>query len=479
MEAFRRPAIIRPVILCGGVGTRLWPVSRQTFPKQLLPVNSNRSLLQETAARLSGEQFAPAIVIGGEDQRFFVKRQLEDAKVEAIILEPVRRNTAAAATLAAAWTQSKSRDELLLLMPSDHVIADQYAFLAAISIGLPYAERGSIVTFGAQPTEPNTQYGYIEADTVAHPDDGAFPISRFAEKPDSSTAANYLASGRFFWNAGIFLLKASTLIEEMRDFLPSSLDSIVQSMDAATIDGVFVRPQPEVFAAADNISIDHAIMEKTSRGMVVPVQMQWSDVGSWDAAWKLGPKDGHGNVSQGDIVTIDTKRSLLRSEGGAVVAAIGLDQMAVIALRDAILVAPLDRVSEVKDIVEGLAQSGREVVMSPSKVARPWGSYESVANGPEFQVKHIIVEPGERLSLQSHIHRSEHWVIVRGTAEVTVDDKVSSLHENQSIYIPVGSKHRLANPGDIPLELIEVQCGSYLGEDDITRYEDQYGRVNS
>jgi mannose-1-phosphate guanylyltransferase/mannose-6-phosphate isomerase len=467
------------VILCGGAGTRLWPVSRQTFPKQLLPVTGDQSLLQQTAARISGDAFAPAIIVSSEEQRFFIKRQLDaiGVSVEAILLEPSGRNTSAAAALAAAWIRAAGRDELLLLMPSDHVIGDRDAFVKAIEIGAVHAEKGAIVTFGATPSEPNTQYGYIEVDTNQASPNGAFPIVRFVEKPDGERATEYVASACFFWNAGIFLAKASSLLDEMREFLPDSLESITRAVADSSVDGVFVRPQAEAFNAAENISIDHGIMEKTSRGVMVPVQMEWSDVGSWDAVWKLGAKNDAGTVLQGDVVAIDTRDSLLRAEGGALVAAVGLDKMAVIAVRDAVFVAPLDRVSEVKKVVDALKGHERDRLTSPPKVSRPWGSYETVADGPRFQVKHIVVDPGERLSLQKHVHRSEHWVVVRGAAEVTVGDDISILQENQSTYIPAGTTHRLANPGKVPLELVEIQCGPYLGEDDIQRFDDEYGRV--
>lgn len=472
--------IIRPVILCGGAGTRLWPVSRQQFPKQLLPVTGDRSLLQQTAARLSGSIFAPAIVVSGEDHRFFIKRQLQDSgnAVEAILLEPVGRNTAAAAAFAASWIHAAGRDELLLLVPSDHVIGDRQALVEAIQTALTHAEQGAIVTFGAQPTGPNTQYGYIETDVDKRFPDGALPIARFHEKPSAAKAAEYLATGRFYWNAGIFLMKASALLDEMRRFLPSSLEAISEAVAGATTDGLFVRPSAEAFTRAESISIDHAVMEKTARGIVVPVQMQWSDVGAWDAVWALADKDQFDNAVSGDVVAVDTRNSLLRSDGKAVVAAIGLDKMAVIAVSDAVLVAPLDRVSDVKPVLEQLKREGRACVDLPARVARPWGSYETVASGAGFQVKRIIVDPGERLSLQSHTHRSEHWVVVQGTAEVTVGERVSLLKENQSTYIAAGVRHRLANPGESALEIIEVQCGIYLGEDDITRYDDQYGRAD-
>ena len=469
---------IRPVILCGGAGTRLWPLSRQQFPKQLLPVVGEQTLLQQTAARLSGDLFAPAIIVSGEEQRFFIKRQLQEsgAAVGAILLEPAGRNTAAAAALAAAWVRAAGRDELLLLTPSDHVIGNGEAFLAAIRTGGPQAEAGAIVTFGAEPSGPNTQYGYIEA-KADQLGDGAFPIARFHEKPSAEKAAQYLATGRFYWNAGIFLVKAGVLLDEMRQFLPTSLDAISEAVASAETDGLFVRPSAAAFERAENISIDNGIMEKTVRGVVVPVQMDWSDVGSWDAVWKLADKDPDSNAVTGDVVAVDTRNSLLRSDGNAVLATVGLDNMAVIAMSDAVFVAPLDRAADVKPLLEKLKQTKRDCVEMPARVARPWGSYETIANGPRFQVKRIIVDPGERLSLQSHVHRSEHWVVVRGAAEVTVGDKVSILQEDESTYIPAGTKHRLANPGKVPLELIEVQCGGYLGEDDITRFDDQYGRV--
>ena len=468
--------VIRPVILSGGSGTRLWPLSRQSFPKQLLPVTGGQSLLQETAARVSGQDFAPMVVVGGEDQRFFIRRQLEsiDAAVEAILLEPTGRNTSAAAALAAAWLRSKGADELMLLMPSDHVIGNRDALLQAIQVGIPHAEAGAIVTFGATPDHPSTQYGYIEA--AKEDTGGTFRIARFVEKPGAATAAAYLEQGGFYWNAGIFLAKASTLLDEMREFLPGSLEAISRAIGDATIDGLFVRPDADAFASAENISIDNGIMEKTSRGVVVPVQMDWSDVGSWDAVWKLGAKDAAGNLVEGDVVTVDTHNSLLRSDG-AMIAALGLENIAVVAARDAVLISPLDRVADLKALAAEIQLANPERLATPPKVARPWGSYETISEGKRFQVKCIIVDPGQSLSLQSHVHRSEHWVVVRGSAQVTVGDDVAILQENQSTYIPAGTKHRLANPGKVPVELIEVQCGPYLGEDDIERFDDEYGRA--
>lgn len=470
---------IRPVILCGGAGTRLWPVSREQFPKQLLALTGEMSLLQHTAERFAGPDFAPALIVSAEEQRFFIKRQLHDAGVaiEAILLEPVARNTAAAIGLAAAWLSSTNRDELMLVVPSDHVIGDQDAFIEAVRIAASHAARGAIVTFGVKPTEANTQYGYIEAEATRSSSDGALPIASFHEKPDAARAAQYLESGRHFWNCGIFLVKASTYLDEMRLFLGESFEEITKAVGGASRDDVFLRPNAEHFARAQNISIDHGIMEKTHKGVVVPVDMRWSDVGAWDAVWKLGEKDADNNVTYGQVLAVDTRNSLLRAEGNAIVTGIGLDSLAVIAVRDAIFVAPIGRASQVKDIVAKLKGGEQDYTALPAKVARPWGSYETIASGPRFQVKHIVVDPGETLSLQMHYHRSEHWVIVRGSAEVTVGDQVLILQENESTFIPAGTRHRLANPGKVPVEVVEIQCGPYLGEDDIVRFDDQYGRA--
>jgi mannose-1-phosphate guanylyltransferase/mannose-6-phosphate isomerase len=464
--------------MSGGAGRRLWPLSRQTFPKQLLPIAGQESMLQATAARVLGSPFSRPIVVAGEEHRFFVKRQLESVGlgVDAIILEPFGRNTAAAAALAALWALANGKDDMLLLMPSDHVVEDVGAFHDAVRKGMAAAERGDLVTFGVRPDGPNTQYGYIEFDDSDDELAGIHRVSRFVEKPDEKRAREYVDSGRFAWNAGIFLFRASAFLEQMGRFLPDSLDAISRAMGSSAVDGVFTRPDKNAFAAAENISLDHGIMEKTDRCVVVPVDMGWSDVGSWEALWKISLHDPQNNVVQGDVVARDCRNSLIRSHDGGLVTAVGLDGMAVIAVRDAIFISPLDRAADVKLLVDELDNEGRECVASPAKVARPWGSYETLDEGQRFQIKRIIVDPGERLSLQRHYHRSEHWVVVRGTAEVTLGDTVTLLQENQSTYIPAGTTHRLANPGKVPVELIEVQCGAYLGEDDIVRLDDEYGR---
>ena len=436
-------------------------------------------MLQATARRVQGAPFSRPVIVAGEEHRFFVKRQLEKAglEVDAILLEPFGRNTAAAAALAAHWILATGEDENLLLMPSDHVVEDVGEFHRAISQGIPAADRGDLVTFGVRPDSPNTHYGYIEIGEADESLSGVHRVSAFVEKPDEVLARQYLESGRFAWNSGIFLFRASAFLDEMRRHLPESLDALSRAMASPEKDGLFTRPDPVLFAAVPNVSIDHGIMEKTDRTVVVPVDMGWSDVGSWEALWKISPRDPQNNVVQGDVLAMDCRNSLVRSHDGGLVTAVGLDGMAVIAVRDAVFVSPLDRAADVKLLVDELHHQGSAHVASPAKVARPWGSYETLDEGPRFQIKRIVVSPGERLSLQKHFHRSEHWVVVHGTAEVTVGDTLSLLQENQSTYIPAGTTHRLGNPGKVPLELIEVQCGPYLGEDDIVRLEDEYGRI--
>jgi mannose-1-phosphate guanylyltransferase/mannose-6-phosphate isomerase len=457
--------MIRPVILCGGAGTRLWPVSRQQFPKQFLQLIGDQSLLQQTVDRVKGNRFERPIIVSGQDQSSLVVRQLREvgATTEAVLLEPVGRNTAAAATLAAAWLHSTNRDELLLLMPSDHVIGDREAFLEAIEIGLPHAIAGAIVTFGALPSEPNTQYGYIESEPEGNFATGARRIARFHEKPNAERAASYLATGRFFWNCGIFLMKSSTLLDEMRHFLPGSLDAITHSISEAMRDGPFVRASLNDFGQAEDISIDNGIMEKTCRGVVVPVQMDWSDVGAWDAVWKLHDKDDNQNVIHGNVVALDTHGSLILGNGRSVVATVGVEDLAVIAVNDAIFIAPKKRASEVKELVSKLTERGRDYTIQPERVIKDWGSFEPIADGACFRVKHITVDPGKSVTVRRDPGSLGHWIVARGSAELTVGTEVLVIDENRSTAIPAGVS-LLANRGAIPLELVEVHCGAHSDE---------------
>ena len=477
-DAFSRTAssLARAVILSGGAGTRLWPLSRSSCPKQLLPLAQPQTMLQATAARAAGPGFAAPLVVAGEAHRFLVKDQLEEGGVApaAILLEPEGRNTAAAIALAALWIVQQGLDDVMLVMPSDHVIADTAAFHRAIETAMPLARAGALVTFGIEADRPETGYGYIEAGEPTA--QGAFKVARFVEKPNAATAAEYLARGNFFWNAGIFLFRASAFLEELEAHAPAVAEACGEAMGRLELDGLFVRPDAAPFRAGPGISVDYAVMEHTVRAAVVPVEMGWSDVGSWDALWQIAPKDDDGNAVQGDVIAVDTRNSLLRTDRHVTLAAVGVEDMVVVATRDAILVAPRARAQDTKKVVEALEQAGRDDHREPAKVHRPWGSYETTDSGARFQTKRIVVKPGHKLSLQMHHHRSEHWIVVTGTARVTIGDEVRLLQENQSTYIPAGTAHRLENPGKIPLHMIEVQCGAYLGEDDIVRFEDSYGR---
>lgn len=468
---------IVPVILCGGSGTRLWPLSRSLYPKQLVSIQEEQTLLQSTVRRVQGQGFASPVIVANEEHRFLIVDQLEAVGEgnSAIILEPEGRNTAPAIALAAELAAATDPHALLLVMPSDHLIEDSGAFRRAVEAGRAAAEQGGLVTFGAAARSPETGYGYIEAspETSRH---AARNVARFVEKPDLSTAETYVASGRHYWNCGIFLFTAKAYLEELDRFAPDIACAARKAMDHAAPDGVFLRPQAQAFARSPSISIDYAVMEKTNRAQVVPVDMGWSDVGSWNSLWEISPKDSDGNALSGDVLPIDTQDSLIRSDGSVTIATVGVKDLVVVATRDAVLILPRDRAQDTRLVVEALKERGRDSVMQHTQVHRPWGTYETMDSGQRFQTKRIVVKPGAKLSLQKHHHRSEHWVVVSGTAEVTVGEKTFLLQENQSTYIPAGEVHRLANPGRVPLHLIEVQCGPYLGEDDIVRLEDTYGR---
>jgi mannose-1-phosphate guanylyltransferase/mannose-6-phosphate isomerase len=467
--------MLTPVLLSGGVGSRLWPVSRETHPKQFLPLVGDVSMLQETLQRTTGLQAAAPIIVCNEEHRFMVAEQLRqmDLQAGALILEPKGRNTAPAVALAAVQAVAADPDSVLLVLPADHLIKDVGAFLAAVDKALPLAQEGKLMTFGVVPTAPETGYGYIKCGSVLA--DDLFQLERFVEKPDAETARDYLESGGYLWNSGMFLLRAQSYLDELANRAPEIRSCCQQAMDAATVDMVFVRPDPALFEQCPSDSIDYAVMEKTDAGGVVSLDCGWSDVGAWSALWEVADRDAEGNVSRGDVILDNCRNSYFRSDS-RLVAATGVENLVVVETADAILVADRDRVQDVKSIVNILKEQQRTEASLHRRVYRPWGSYESLVTSERFQVKRIVVNPGQRLSLQMHHHRAEHWIVVNGTAEVTCEEKVFMLGEDESTYIPLGHKHRLANPGHIALELIEVQSGAYLGEDDIVRFEDVYGR---
>ena len=468
---------IHPVILSGGSGTRLWPLSRSAYPKQLMPLLSDESLLQETVRRITDPgRFAPPLLVCNDEHRFIVAEQLREIGVAParILLEPVARNTAPAAAAAALSTPHP--EAVLLLLPSDHHIADREKFLAAVDRALPAAEAGALVTFGMTPTRPETGYGYILRGEPLPTAEGCFHVARFVEKPDRKTAESYLADGRYVWNSGMFLFRADRLIAEMETHAPAVLEAARRAVERAMQDLDFLRLDRDSLADAPSISIDYAVMERTQAAAVIPAEIGWSDVGSWDALWECVAHDDQGNVLAGDVIVADTRDSYVRADG-RLVAVLGMTGAIVIDTADAVLVAARDHAQDVKAVVDRLAAAKRPEREHHRRVFRPWGSYESVDAGERFQVKRLIVKPGARLSLQKHAHRAEHWVVVRGTATVTRGEEVFELHENESTYIPVGTVHRLENRTNEPVHLIEVQSGGYLGEDDIVRLDDQYGRV--
>ena len=471
---------IIPVILCGGSGTRLWPLSRESYPKQFLSIkkDSQFSLLQKTIQRiLPLKNLRKPIFICNEDHRFIVTEQIRELNIDdfIILLEPSRRNTAPAITSAAIKSLELEEDPILLVLSSDHVINNVKKFLKVVEIGSKFAEINKLVTFGVIPTSPETGYGYIKAAEPFRDKIEGFEIESFIEKPDKKMAQKLIKDNRFTWNSGMFMFKSKEIIKEVNEFYPEILKSCKSSINKSELDLDFQRLDKSSFEKCDDISIDVAVMEKTSKGIVIPLDVGWSDVGSWDIVWKTSDKDDDGNCTEGKVVLENTKNSFFRSEDRLIVG-INLNDLIVVDTRDAILISDKKSSQAVKNIVNQLKKSKIPESKTHSKVYRPWGHYLSIVEADRWQVKLIKVKPGEKLSLQKHHHRSEHWVVVSGTARVEVDNEISTLCENQSVYIPLGSKHRLSNPGEIDLTLIEVQSGSYIGEDDIVRFEDVYGR---
>ncbi|MCB4825589.1 mannose-1-phosphate guanylyltransferase/mannose-6-phosphate isomerase, partial [Roseicella aerolata] len=467
-----------PVILCGGTGTRLWPLSREGYPKQFWPLVSARTMLQETAGRAAGPGFAAPLVVCNEAHRFLVAEQLRAAQVEGarILLEPAGRNSAPAIAAAALLLRAEDPEAVLWLMAADAAIADGPALQAALGRAVVAARAGRIVTFGMRPSAPETGYGYIEAGAELAEAPGVQAVARFIEKPEAGKAADLLAGGRHLWNSGMFVATAATLVAELERHAPAVLQSVGAALAGAQRDLDFVRLEAAAFRAAPAISIDYAVMEKTGRAAVVPADIGWSDLGSWAALWAVSSKDAAGNVAQGPVEMVDSQGCYVRSEG-ILTGIVGLRDTVVVTTEDAVLVMPRERAQDVKRLVEQLRRAGRREATEHRRVYRPWGHYEGLIQGERFQVKKIQVRPGQKLSLQKHFHRAEHWVVVNGTAVVQRDADSILLRENESIYLPLGCVHRLENPGMIPLTLIEVQSGAYLGEDDIVRIEDTYGRT--
>ncbi|WP_367896796.1 mannose-1-phosphate guanyltransferase [Enterobacter vonholyi] len=471
-----------PVVMAGGSGSRLWPLSRVLYPKQFLCLEGELTMLQATINRLQGIECESPVVICNEQHRFIVAEQLRQMNklTENIILEPVGRNTAPAIALAAlaAVRAQNEGNALMLVLAADHVIQDEEAFRNSVRKALPYAENGKLVTFGIVPQKPETGYGYIRRgvpfDGVQNAD--AFEVEQFVEKPNLETAETYVASGEYYWNSGMFLFRADRYLEELKKYRPDILEACEKAMSAVDPDLNFIRVDEDAFRACPDESIDYAVMEQTSDAVVVPMDAGWSDVGSWSSLWDISHKTPEGNVVTGDVLSYNTENSFLYSESG-LLTTVGVKDLVVVQTKDAVLIADRNAVQDVKKIVESIKADGRHEHHTHREVYRPWGKYDSIDTGSRYQVKRLTVKPGEGISLQMHHHRAEHWIVVAGTAQVTINEQTKLLGENESIYIPVGATHCLENPGKIPLELIEVRSGSYLGEDDIVRFADRYGRV--
>ena len=465
-----------PVVMCGGAGTRLWPVSRESMPKQFVPLVDERSTFQQVLGRIADvELFERPIIITNSDFRFIVAEQLRECDIEAdIVLEPMRRDSAMAVAVAAALARERDPEAVVLILAADHVVRDVAAFKSACREAATAAAEGLIVTFGINPTFPATHYGYIRPGSKVN-GGAALAVEAFVEKPDAETAGGYVAES-YLWNSGNFAFRADIMLDEIARYEPDIAAAAKLAVEGMARDLDFLRLPAEPFARAPKKSIDYAVMERTDRAAVVPVDLGWSDVGSWSAVWDVMNHDAEGNASTGSVVFYDSRNSLVRSDDAILTAVVGLEDIIVVATPDAVLVTSRDKAEQVKGLVEQLKAQNRREADQHLRIYRPWGYYQGIDLGSRYQVKRIVVKPNAKLSLQKHFHRAEHWVVVRGTAEIAVGSEVRTVHENKSAYIPIGSVHRLANPGKIPLELIEVQVGSYLGEDDIVRLGDEYGR---
>jgi mannose-1-phosphate guanylyltransferase / mannose-6-phosphate isomerase len=471
---------IIPVILSGGTGSRLWPVSRESYPKQLWPLVAEQTLLQQTAQRAQGDAFAPPIVVCNQEHRFLIAEQLREANIDnaRILLEPVGRNSAPAIAAAAILVAETQPDAVLWMMAADASIADIPALHASLATATAAARTGRIVTFGMRPTAAETGYGYIEQGAPLPDAPGAYAVARYIEKPDAAAAQRLATDGRHLWNSGMFVFTARTLLDELDKHAPDVPKAVRAAVAARKTDLDFIRLGVDAFTACPSISLDYAVAERTDRAAVVPADLGWSDVGSWGALWELGCKDADGNVAIGDVLLEAAHNCYVRSDG-MLAAVVGLDDAVVVVTEDAVLAMHRGHAQDVKKVVDRLKAAGRPEAVAHNRMYRPWGFYESLIQGDRFQVKRIVVAPGRKLSLQKHFHRAEHWVVVNGSALVTRDNETMLIRENESVYLPLGCVHRLENPGRIPLSLIEVQSGAYLGEDDIVRFDDVYNRTTS